>query len=381
VEPFLSKERHHVHGLAQSWLSDVGNGRSGLAGVGAQGLEHHAELIDNTPAAVTVHWRYLASFTAGNPHGNVTPENLVDEWFTITPDGRVNRVIKQGTAKADAWNDPLNRTIQTLQLTAVGVAEISRELPQHTRSQTKAAGNPELGPVVGGPSLWFSFDEGLGDDTTANPAKSRKYHPFAIQDFDGGDIYGGERTWYSVFPSWNHWPTAQANSSGRNASFPDRAAHSSISHLSWPQIFQQKGDVSYQEKLLMEGMTDQPPAVLANLAKSWLDAPPVTDLTAGAGQGYIQARRTYGFDWGAAPLRFELAASAAKPIHNLCFEIRNWKSRTATAALKINQVSQAAGPDFRQGVNIDHDGTYTLLVWIGLSATTPQEFELIGGHS
>lgn len=777
----------------------------------------HAEVIENTPAAVTVHWRYLASFTAGNPHGNVTPENLVDESFTITPDGRVIRVIQQGTAKADDWNDPLNRTLQTLQLTADGVAEISRKLPALTRSQTKVAGNPELAPVVGNPSLWFRFDEGLGDHTTENltkspvpvagpktlwkrgisgtalefdgyhsvvalpaakapaltgggltlegwfalgaypwnwapivqqgdddgyflgvdshgypgfmvkvagtwqqlsvpnkppyddanhlalfrwyhaagtydptdgmmrlylngkevsskkiggggvqaanaevrigkagilrkptegthdthpsefgldglidevriypnaldggkiaashaalnpgaaviaapdmqpralptpttdgqfkavytrlpyyetwdnlwrfgehadvvvgfdqlptrfvfwrgvsyipmlvnesnqwfthefnetgftatapgdcepmsdkacrsshvrvienhparvvvhwryrldnpdyhwanvdangwgdiadwhyyiypdgvavkimrcysskpkswhewneqivvlgegqhpeqvvgkapvmtlidrsgkataydwnpdPPKPRyqgqvvqqihftgKYHPFAIQDFDGGDIYGGERTWYSVFPSWNHWPTAQANSSGRNASFPDRAAHSSISHLSWPQISQQQGNASYQEKLLMEGMTDQPPAVLANLAKSWLDAPPVTNLTGGTGQGYIPARRAYGFGWGAAPLRFELAASAAQPIHNLCFEIRNWPHRTATATLKINRVAQTAGPDFRQGVNIDHDGTYTLLVWIGLSATTPQEFELAG---
>ncbi len=45
-----------------------------------------------------------------------------------------------------------------------------------------------------------------------------QYHPFAIQNFDGGDICSGERTWYSVFPSWNHWPTSQVNSSGLNVS-------------------------------------------------------------------------------------------------------------------------------------------------------------------
>ena len=32
----------------------------------------HVELIENTPAVVMVHWRYLASFGAGNPHANVS---------------------------------------------------------------------------------------------------------------------------------------------------------------------------------------------------------------------------------------------------------------------------------------------------------------------
>ena len=29
----------------------------------------HVEVIQNTPAAVVVYWRYLSSFTAGNPQG------------------------------------------------------------------------------------------------------------------------------------------------------------------------------------------------------------------------------------------------------------------------------------------------------------------------
>lgn len=775
----------------------------------------HAELIENTPSQVVVHWRYLASFTAGNPHGNVSPNHFVDEWFTITPDGRVDRVIRQGTAKADDWNDPTNRTTQVLQLSADGVTEVSRHAAKPSRAPVRVAGNPVRNPGPLAPSLWFKFDEGLGDETTEIVSKTSlpvagpktlwkngvsgtalqfdgyhsvvavpaakapalaggsltlegwfalgaypwnwapiiqqgdddgyflgvdshgypgfkvkvdgawqqlsvpnkppyddanhlnlftwyhaagtydkaagvmrlyvngkevsnktigsggvqtaqaevrvgkagilrtptegthdthpsdygidglidevkvypvaldgdqmagafasgnpgpaivaapdmqkralptpttagkftaaytrlpyyetwdnlwrfgehadvvvgfdqvptkfvfwrgvsyipmivnesnqwfthefnetgftatapgdcepmsdkgcwsshvriientgaravvhwryrlenpdhqwanydangwgdladwhyyiypdgvackimrcysskpetwhewneqivvlgegqhpesvlgkapvmtlvdrsgkataydwnphppkpdykgqvvqkihftgKYHPFAIQDFDGGDIYGGERTWYSVFPSWNHWPTAQANSSGRNASFTDRAAHSSISHLSWPLSAQQQGDVSYQERLLMEGMTDQAPAALAHLAKSWLDAPPPGDVSGGTSAGYEMSRRAYGFGWGAAPLRFAIAASAAKPIHNLCFEIKHWTSRTATAALKINDVAQVAGANFRQGVNIDNDGSYTLIVWVGMTSDTPQQFEL-----
>ena len=206
-----------------------------------------------------------------------------------------------------------------------------------------------------------------------------KYSPFAIQDFTSGDIYSGERTSYSVFPSWNHWPTAQINSSGRNARFTDRAAHSSISHLYWPISSQQPGKISYHEKLLMEGMTDQPAAALASLANSWLRAPLPREVSGGTSQGYDMSHRAYAFRWDGAPLRFELPASATQPVHHLCFEIRNWTSRSAAATLKINGVVQAPGPDFRQGVEIDSDGTCTLIGWSSLCATTPQEFE-IGGN-
>ena len=126
----------------------------------------------------------------------------------------------------------------------------------------------------------------------------------------------------------------------------------------------------------MEGMTDQPAAALASLARSWLSAPAVSHVSGGTGEGYDQSHRAYGFQWGSAPLRFQIAASDQNPIRNLCFEVRNWRSRTAQAALKINAVSQPPGPNFRQGVNIDTDGTYTLIVWVGMSAHTTQEFEL-----
>ena len=126
----------------------------------------------------------------------------------------------------------------------------------------------------------------------------------------------------------------------------------------------------------MEGMTNKDAVSLTSLAKSWLKAPAITDVSGGASQGYDQAHRAYGFTFGAAPLSFQIAASDSNPIHNLCFEIRNWRSWTAKADLKINGVPQAPGANFRQGVNIDTDETYTLIIWAGLSANTPQRLEI-----
>ena len=106
----------------------------------------HAEVIENTPSAVVVHWRYLSSFSAGNPHGNVNPNNFVDELFTITPDGRVKRVVKKGTDKIDDWNDPLNQLTQTLQVSPDGVVEISRSAPRHSLRKSGLRAIRQKGP-------------------------------------------------------------------------------------------------------------------------------------------------------------------------------------------------------------------------------------------
>ena len=122
----------------------------------------HAEIIDNGTSGVTVHWRYLPSFTGGNPHGGVDPRHFVDELFTITPDGRVTRLVKQGTPSIDQWNDPLNQTVQTLRLGDSGIKEVGRTDAAHSPAAGPVKGNPVKGPPVVTPAVWFKFDEAVG---------------------------------------------------------------------------------------------------------------------------------------------------------------------------------------------------------------------------
>ena len=182
-----------------------------------------------------------------------------------------------------------------------------------------------------------------------------RYSPFTIQRFNGGDVYSGERTWYSVFPSWNHWPTSQINSSGRNARFPDRAAHSSMSHLFWPLSRQQRGDVPFPEKTLMEGMTDQSAVSLVGLAKSWLQAPALETVSDCRAAGYDQSQRAYVLSATGPSPSFRIAASAERPIVNLCFVVKNWNCGDK-ATLEIDSRPQAEGPRFRQGIVRDPNG-------------------------
>lgn len=334
-------------------------------------LDSHVRVIENSDARVVVHWRYRlarpdhlwAYYDDKTGWGDIA-----DWYYYIYPDGVVSKRMRCYSSRPDTWHE------WDEQIIVFGEG-------QHPENVINKVPVMTLVDRTG-----KAFDYDWNPDPPKPAYKDKKiiqmihltgrYSPFTIQAFNNGDIYRGERTWYSVFPSWNHWPTAQINSSGRNASFPDRAAHSSISHLFWPFTVQQSGNVPFQEKNLMEGMTDQPAASLTSLAKSWLNAPGVSSVSGGTFLGYDQAERAYPFSFEAGPLTFQIDASNESPIHNLCFVVKKWSDRSAKTAMEINDIAQTPGPNFRQGVIIDNDGTYTLVIWVKLEAETTQRFKI-----
>ncbi len=333
-------------------------------------LDSHVRIIESSPARAVIQWRYRLA----NPDHHMAFYNpqtgwgdIADWYYYVYPDGVISKQMRCYSSKPDVWHE------WDEQIIVLGEG-------QHPESVIKKT------PVM----TLVDPDGNASDyDWNPNPPKPKyagkilqmihltgHYSPFTIQNFNKGDIYGGERTWYSVFPSWNHWPTSQINSSGRNASFTDRASHASLSHLFWPVSDHRTGDIPYQEKTLMEGMSDQPASSLTPLAKSWLHAPGVSLCSGGTSLGYAQAERAYCFQYASHPLAFTIDASATNPIHNLCMVIKNWPSRTSRADLLMNEMAQTPGPDFRQGTTIDTDGTDTLVIWIGLQSEKPVTFKL-----
>jgi len=331
--------------------------------------DSHARIIENNSARVVIHWRYCLE-NPSHDWANMDDHgwgDIADWYYYIYPDGVASKNMRCYSSQPASWHE------WDEQIAVFGEG-------QHPEGVVKKT------PVM---TLVDKAGHAVDYDWNPNPPQpdypgkiiqmihlTGQYSPFSVQNIERGDIYKGERTWYAVFPSWNHWPTSQINSSGRNASFPDRAAHCSISHLFWPYSAQQAGPISFQEKILLEGMSDQPAATLTRLARSWLNAPPLTAISGGTAQGYAPAQRAYDLQWAGGPMEFAIAADDEHPIENLCFQIKGWKSRTTQAVLTINHVSQVPGRNFRQGVNIDTDGTYTLIVWVGLSAAAPQNFVL-----
>ena len=118
----------------------------------------YARIIENEPEKVVVHWRYMANFE------NVEWDGVVDEYFTVRPDGIVERTIRQGTKKLDEWNDPTNTIVQKLQLTKSGIKEESRgRLDGQSKVPEKVKDAPIRKGLVIQPVIQFSFDEGLDD--------------------------------------------------------------------------------------------------------------------------------------------------------------------------------------------------------------------------
>ena len=55
---------------------------------------------------------------------------------------------------------------------------------------------------------------------------------------------------------------------------------------------------------------------------------------------------------------------------------QTYAKQTGDATLEMDRVSCKTGPDFRQGVIIDTDGTYTLVIWLDCESTSTSIFEI-----
>jgi hypothetical protein len=332
----------------------------------------HVRIIENTPARAVVHWRYWlsnpdhywANYNATTGWGDIS-----DWYYYIYPDGVAVKRMRCYTSQPDGWHE----WQETIAVLGEG---------QHPESVL--AKSPVLTLVDPGGK---AFNYNWNPDPPAPDYRNKiihlihymgRYSPFTIQRFNGGDVYSGERTSYSVFPSWNHWPTAQANSSGRNARFTDRAAHSSVNHVLWDLSGQQKGEVPYLEKTLMEGMTDKSAVSLVALAKSWLQPPPLETISGCRTSGYDASQRAYVLTATGASPSFRIVASNEHPLVNPCFLVKNWNCDDK-ATLELDSRPQADGPGFRQGIVRDPNGRQALIVWLELNAVVARSFKLHGG--
>lgn len=80
----------------------------------------HVRLIESTPQALIVHWRYFPNFN------NVEWDGVVDEYFTFFQSGIVSRKFKKGQKLIDDWNNDLNVIEATYKLGEKGISLISQ---------------------------------------------------------------------------------------------------------------------------------------------------------------------------------------------------------------------------------------------------------------
>jgi hypothetical protein len=180
---------------------------------------------------------------------------------------------------------------------------------------------------------------------------------------------GGEKTSYSRFPAWNHYPVTQAPCDGRFCVAPDRLAHSALGAVD--NIVDTGG-------VLIYGFTNKNARSLIPLARSWNHAPKVIQVKGAESIGYDKGQRGYVFkaEPKGTKISFALDASAESPVVNPCFVIKN-RASNARAEVKINGKTRPAGKDLRQGVIRDTDGTQTLIIWLRTESEEPVKMSIL----
>jgi hypothetical protein len=156
----------------------------------------YVRLISNNDDSIVVHWRYFPNFKLGNHcepiGGNVGFDGVVHEYFTFYPDGKTRRVIREGAASLDDWNDKRNRHIQNINLTDNGIEIQSTIEPRLSRLPSVKLEGTKLSKsgIDDETSAHWRFDEGL----EALPYESRN---ITIESVSGKefDIAGHKTVW------------------------------------------------------------------------------------------------------------------------------------------------------------------------------------------
>jgi len=116
----------------------------------------YVRIVEDRPEKIIVHWRHVPD------PASVVMTEVIHEYFTITPDGKVRREVRAGTERLDEFNDPANVTVQELNLTADGITELSLGRARRSRRLAPAAvGSPIREGACGSPAAWLRFDDGL----------------------------------------------------------------------------------------------------------------------------------------------------------------------------------------------------------------------------
>lgn len=365
------KEQWYSNEFNETWGTSGGRGCQEPMS-DKEGYTNHARIVESSPARVVVHWRYplidVLRVTAN--YDETTGWGDWSDWyFTIYPDGVAVKRMRLWThgRRNHEWQESM---------AIFGPDQHPESIIERKRTLTMID--------LDGDHVDYDWEKGPPPDVR-RPSEKRiqlvnytgEHDPFTIGEFRGSDVYGGELTPYAVFPTWNHWPVAQMPSDGRYASFPDRTAHSSLTHVRLPVHAQAFGDRPFEERLIMEGMTREGREWLVALARSWLRAPPLEVQAGATGGRYDRAQRAYVLAARADRIELEVLASTEQPVLNPAFVVRNWGT-SGPARVEISGQAAAPGPSVRQGVVRDTRGRRTLILWLDRRCAEPLEISIAG---
>jgi len=330
----------------------------------------HVRILESTPARTVIHFRYgqceVENYECAHPDPFTGWVDSADDYYTVYPDEVAAR-------KTVAWSSNLTMPPEFQETIIIN--------PPGTRPEQNIENDALTFANMKGETHTYSWLHPPSEITMPAGANIQnvnlksQWKPFQIvmPDRPHIDVYGGEKT-YSLFEWYNHWPISQVKSSGISAVAPDRASHSSLSHIEG-QPYQRTADT--MTKIMLVGLTNKPAAGLAVLARSWVTPPEMKVAGSGfSSDGYDPTQRAFVLKRAtidATPLRLSFNAMADAPLVNPALVVEGWGE--SVPALKVNGKPVAWGKDARYGLvgTLDHS---KLVVWLRMEAEAETAIEI-----
>ena len=334
----------------------------------------HVRLIENTDARVVVHWR--------NASVSISYEWLqldkagwglwTDEYWYIYPDavsvryqvsGRLADFPDTQTQQNELLNPPGTRPEDNVAYDSITISNMEgqTELWNYSVDPTFRKGPP----ISGEKNLVYM---NLKSEYKHFNIGQTGSHWVPYSQWESMRLAPG----FSRYNAWNHYPVGLLPSDGTVATCRDRTSSSCLGTLNGLHHLLEDGRM---EAYNIYGMTDLPAARLKTLNLSWNSPAAIADLNGCQSTGYDKRQRAYPARRESDRLSFRLNGSEETPVLNPCFVIAAWGG-PSSAHLEINGKAQVPGPNFRQGIIRDTDGTQTMIIWVRQQSNQPLQYEI-----
>lgn len=328
-----------------------------------QARHSHVRIIEDSEARKVIHWRY-ASIDVLYKHPNTCRQKdgwgvWTDEYLTIYPDGVGLRTVDSHGSK-DYYHDPEGLDI--------GFHDTQFLSEAGTRPEDNI--EPQSVTLVGEQDKIIELD--WSEEHPSTNMISQAMWINLKSDYKVFEVFppetkisvwaGEEKTSYSKYSAWNHYPVTQAPCDGRFAVKPDRLTHSALGAAV---------NIMNTGKMILYGFTNKKAESLIPLARSWNNAPEISGIKGGNTEGYEKSERAYIIHAEDDLLAFSVNASAESPIYNPCFIIDGWDSK---ARVSINGNKLSDEKIVRQGLVRDTEGQLRLIVWLNTESEKQTSF-------